>query len=1288
MPNLISLLRSRSINELDLPGSLKDKVKAEKVQTLWDLFTLLQKKKANPEITELNFSPSEIQVIDKILKDFISSNQSDRPTKPTVSASEPVKTPAPRPQNKPIATKVHRILGNELVEKESVYSPKLRSVELVGEIPISSNELSVLGNLFRNVFIKHPVKIALEAVEKGAPASFAVFLVGRGVFGYNGGDYWSSVENALGCKTGFVFGQVFERILHRYRLVSFEELQKKSTRYVSLILAHGGIPVYSLDDYFSNYILASVNRPQYMGLDGDEVLSELLLSPAVLTTDKPVTHFLEYGGRVALDIFNRSRHLIAQWQDGQTIPDIDETGLPNHMVERFTEWVKKTGSPSSPAKSSKNRVRKPEFCLDPWGLGIFLKLPSQYVPVFDTSDCRWVIQSGSNAQFIPIEIDVHGYTREITIRVDIISEIYEVKFIQGDKELQWKFSAPNSIFIFDPNHGAFQNRFSNNEVWVIYPNHLDLSITDGDGYQTEELPSLPGNWYSMKAEGWELTNARDVSFFSQSTLVKSFEIKQTDWIQPAFLTGGTILRNNLQSNEPTYLGRPPKIRIPVREGVDTLELLGRWRISIKPVGFADPPYPRQAKLSDLSDTALLVSDAHIDVSLDHKSLLDLRPAGVFQIIMWGPLGQDVNFRISCWSECDISGIDEIYIPDRQGAKPVQVDIHSGLLDQLEPTDNKNDFKVNNSKPGLFSVTVPSDKSRVLLQVFRDTLEGTLGIPLEFRVKRLRWRLVGHDVVEGWSDNLLEVGVDSFAQMSTPLLIVSWPDLDFESFELYLRLLDLNANEILKIDPAKGNTRRSGDFWRFDLDVLRSNLQESRAPIVRLELVARTIEGSIQKQLPVISFTRSINIQQISVELQEGETEFNLDLHWHEPSPLQNRCVYLWSLWRPWEAVRRIDIPDSAKDQHVFTLEKEDFLPGEYRLGFAIVDPWVSTLPPVKPPKGNTPGVWDFGVAPEQRLDYLNKQAKSFEEHLEILMLKKPTQLTQDALSCLSYLDQASASQILLLKEHFEELEEENIMEMFGEAVLAAKNLGLLLDEIKKGNLTSSDVTSILEYMPPINEWQTSSCELLLKFDNRKWRAKALQHLISTSPEFAAQEALSMIKKGLFEIEDAVELLFENRPRIIEIYKTEYPNDPTAKKIVEFLQLYNPYSGLPVVRVGMWIHTDAGWGKIDSIQDMVSHTSVDEFMENQGVYKLVVRLHIEIDPNLQGEKAVIDMKQKTLTFQRARGTYICDHCQEFKSTNRDMYKFHIAQQHPGQYPSTPSSQTSFTYAFLEFVHSRK
>lgn len=50
MPNLISLLKNRSIENLDLPSDLEKKLRVENIQTLWDLFSFLQKRKANPEV--------------------------------------------------------------------------------------------------------------------------------------------------------------------------------------------------------------------------------------------------------------------------------------------------------------------------------------------------------------------------------------------------------------------------------------------------------------------------------------------------------------------------------------------------------------------------------------------------------------------------------------------------------------------------------------------------------------------------------------------------------------------------------------------------------------------------------------------------------------------------------------------------------------------------------------------------------------------------------------------------------------------------------------------------------------------------------------------------------------------------------------------------------------------------------------------------------------------------------------------------------------------------------------
>lgn len=1292
MSNLISLLKGRPINALELSDSLRKMLEGQNIQTLWDLFSYLQKVKAHPDSTDTVISDDEIKSLDRILKDYLTANQTDKIGNSTKTQTPHASAPSRPPISTSITNKHQRTLGKELIEKELHYSPQLRGVELVGEIPILKDEISLLAGLFRDVFLRHSPKEALEAIAEGAPASFVIFLVGQGVYGYNGGDYWSSVEEALGCKTGYIFGQAFERIIRSRRLAFFEELQKKSARYVSLILAHGGIPVYSLDDYFSNYVLTSVNRPQYMGLEGEEALNALLSSSVVTTTDKPVTHFLEYGGKVALDIFNRSRRLLLEWQAGQTISTVEDMGLPRHMVEHFLNWVKTKDTIATSIKSNRNRLQRPDFCLDPWGLGVFLKLPPQSVPLLDAPDCRWIIQTGNSTKEIPIEIDSQGYTRETTIRIDIVSDICIVKFVQGNKEFEWKFDSPNLIFVFDPKQGSFSSRFTNNEVWVIYPREMECTITEGNGYQIEELPSLPGTWRSLKAEGWELTNARKITFSAQGTPVKVYEIKQHEWMQPPFLSGGTRIRTNLHGNDTLFIGSPPRVRIPVLDGIDLPDLLDRWRISIKPVGLADPETPLQARLSELPDAALSISSYGVDILLEHESLLNIRPAGVFQIIMWGPLGQDVTYKIACWPECDISGIEELHIPDRQGALPIQIEISAGLLDQLEFGDGKKDFNIRNTRPGFFSVTVPPEKSRINMKIVREMREGILSIPLEFRVRRLRWQLITQDLLEAWSDNLLEVGAESFVQMRSPLLLVSIPGLDSESVDLYLRLLDLNSNELLRIDPARRNQKHSGDFWRFDLNVLQSNLRESSAPILRLELVARGIAQDNQIQLPVVSFTRSIEIQKISMNLQEDDSKYALDLRWHEPSPLQNRCIHLWSLWRPWEPVLRIGIPDNAQNQHIIYLNKDEFPGGEYYLGFAIVDPWVSAPPPADPPEEGEPGSFIFALASEKRLAQLEKHAQSFEDHLELLLIKSTNQNylenTRDIQLCLSNLRYASGKQLLTFKVFLEKLEQNTFLEQMGEKAINADILGMLLDEVKTGKLTTDNISSILKYAPAVNQWSNASCELLLDFEDPRWRVKALQGLVTKNPELAAKGTLVMIKKGGVNIEEAVELLYDNRLQIIDALRTNYPGDTTAQKIMDFLQLYDPYSGLPMVRVGTWVRTDAGWGKIETIQDMSSHTSVEEFMENQGEYKLVVRLHIEIDPNLEGERAVIDMKEKTVTFQRAKNTYVCDHCREFMSTHRDMYKFHIAQKHPGQYPAPPKSQTSFLYSALEFDHSRK
>lgn len=1299
MPTLIEFLKNNSIDALSLSSDYIERLREGGIVSLIDLFSSLQMHKFGKSPALKGWGQDEIDVLNHAFKVFLDNNGLGKTPKPQEQPKAPIPAlkeviPPNKSKSQPVIEKPYqRILGSELLAQELIFQAKIRSIDLIGEIPISKNDLDALASLLKRIFSKHPATVATDAIEHGSPISFALFLVTQGVYGYAGGDYWTSVSNALDLNAHPNFGQIFERIIKKNRLPSFEELQKKSTKYVSLILAHGGIPVYSLDDYFSNLVLPSVIRPQYSMLEGQELIDALLSSSAVTYTDKPVIHFLEFGGRVALDIFNRSRQMLLRWQNSQMIPSSEEIGLPIHMVEHFSGWVQKQGKVVSAQKNSRSRFKKPEFCLDPWGTGVFLKLPGQSISVFDSPNCEWLIHAGQRIQHIPVATNAMGVTQDIILRLDTIANSYSVKFMQDKKEFEWIFKIPGYLFIFNPLTGVLQNRISNSEAWLVYPQNLELRIREGDGFQTEELPSLPGNWHALKAEGWDFSQARKITLTGDT--IHEIEISNQEPDNQPTLVGGNLLKNNLDDTAEKvsiFIGRPPDIQIDLPEQANTNEILSRWRITIRPVGYADPELVISTQLVDLPDVAFTANEEYILIHLSHRKLLASRPIGTFQIAMIGPLGQDMNFTMTCLPECEIEGLDRLYIPGRAGAQAAPIEIQLGVRDVLQIPDGITGFKIQNTRPGIFSLAVPASVSRAKLQVVREHLDGEIVVPLDFRVLRLRWRLVTQDILENWSDELLNVSIPVFIRQSSPILIISLPGTKGEPPDLWLRMLDTNSNEIMKIFPAKRSSRHPGDFWRFDLSVLQTTLGESTAPIMRLELVAEKDGVGKIFELPVVSFTRAIDVRDVRTMIVEDEDRKTLKLTWKEGAVLENRAIFFWPLWRPWETPQMIAVPGNAKGNMDIVLDKERWPGGEYRLSFAIVDPWVNSRPSIIPPQEDVGGIYDFVFDPAERLTYLKEHAHSFSEHLELALISAAQNniklIAREIRWCVKNLRLASSQQILVLKNRLELDRQESLLQELGENIISPGVLTSLLENVQNEMITAADVGALLRYAPPSPTWTDTACELLFDFDDQRWRIEALRGLVTKKPQKAVKGALSLVKNGAIGIEDAVELLYENKPNVVEQLRNGYTKNRIAKKILELLDIYNPFSGLPMVRPGTWLRTDAGWGKIENIQDAVSHMSVDEFMENQGLFKLSVKLHIELDPQFQGERAVIDMKEKTISFPRAKQCYFCEHCREFIATGREMYRSHVALKHPGKYPSPPTARTSFTYNFLEFDYSRK
>ncbi len=113
-----------------------------------------------------------------------------------------------------------------LPDWEAWLAPQVRAVELLGEIPISADECQQLGKIIGLRLRSLGLTDSAIAIKNRYACAFTTYLVAQGVFGYQGGDYWSEVCQTTGLKPGYThrWGHLFEEILESLRLPRFPDL--------------------------------------------------------------------------------------------------------------------------------------------------------------------------------------------------------------------------------------------------------------------------------------------------------------------------------------------------------------------------------------------------------------------------------------------------------------------------------------------------------------------------------------------------------------------------------------------------------------------------------------------------------------------------------------------------------------------------------------------------------------------------------------------------------------------------------------------------------------------------------------------------------------------------------------------------------------------------------------------------------------------------------------------------------------------------------------------------------
>jgi len=696
-----------------------------------------------------------------------------------------------------------------LRDRESHLAPLVQTVELLGEIPITPEACQQLGKAIGLRLRSLGLTEAVRTIRNRYPCTFAVFLVAQGVHGYDGrAGYWPGVGQAIGRSLNPAWarelGRLFEKILADLDLPLFPDLGGR--RYVDLILMHGGIPNYCLDDFFNNMLRPAVTRDFYADMPVEELIDEWLLrASGRYFVDKPVLRFLEFGGRVAEDFVERSRELAREFLDAGQVSLAEEVGLPQRVVEAFHQWaVRRDGFNLSKGKVGRRtslRLRKPEILLDPWGEGITLELPPQQIPVtLSQAEIVWQVRAGTKDFEIPVRIRRVGYDLRTTaesLLLETPTEIYEVSlWIDGQPRRTWRYHGPDGerpLLAFDAGRGALLRRAPSlpaRHLWLLYPRGARLDII-GDARLLEEFPRLPWGWSTFQGQAWDISQATQL-IFRYRDKASTIAVRPDERARRPSLVGGDMFPAppSGPTTIPLYLGAPPAVRVPLVGRTSMEEELKRWRLTLFCKWTA---YPNRNLSIPLSELRLHLKEATgaVELPLNISPLLGKAPYGNFVLRLRGPLGRDAELPLRVLPPLTITGHEKLYLPNPQtGPPPVTLHFETEPRTRIELQSEEDDDRLlqvdKQETRWIHRLQTAPETTLLELNVIKSLPDNSeeVRVPLRIPIRRLRWALqdgTGDDPLPKLLNGQLIVRpVEALLQAESPVLIVELPGVDAEN----------------------------------------------------------------------------------------------------------------------------------------------------------------------------------------------------------------------------------------------------------------------------------------------------------------------------------------------------------------------------------------------------------------------------------------------------------------------------------------------------------------------------
>lgn len=839
-----------------------------------------------------------------------------------------------------------------LIEFENAAAPWLRQVTLIGEIPFADIQLRQIEKALSELVRLEGAAQATSFINDRTPCTVACFLVWKGICGYREGNYWEEVCDSVGLPRqnwSQYWGEIFRRVLRRYGLPDFRETGAHI--FVTPILIHGGIPDYCLDDFFERLIWPAVTgKLNYTG-DLQNLLAEWRDSSLHYNIDKPVLYFLEHGGKVAADFLERCLDMALTAYEEGDMPASKEFKLPERVPERFASWLKRNsleGSIKPQQSIGSTRYRAPQILLNAAAGCLLLSFPTQKFPRDILEGGRLAVQLQRNGSFLT-ELPVRAAIKGDLIETDPFefdfgapAERWELLLISGEKPLhKWAFDGINQNRPWMIFHGwsgklLLARTIAEKDFWIVFPQSWGLSTT----VQPIEATSLFGD-YEAKHLNFAKGSFPNIQLLGPKGESVSVPI---EWTEVAALITERASRwaARISSGEfEVYWESLPEICIPLPVGGQGPMIPAHWRLTIIPAGDTWPAEKREISLQSIFDLSYKKQGC-LSVPLKDPRLLGPTPCGRFAIQLRGRLGEDTTFRVCVLPETNFNFPQEGLLPDPStGSQDYSFTMESPYLGKLEAEPAiQVEYHASSSGEGKnYRVVVPARSRQALLRSHFFSDKGTVEMPLEITIPRVRWAVSGAASFGHlkWHDTPIKVSLQEFEEAPEPRLLVQG-DFD-QDVNCILHLRGIGQQRSFNLKEGKGgcplspfldSLRKSG-FARtyFDLEIaLPGQTGTTQIPLIQVE-TRWIIEGLQVKQEPIPNDHKRITF-----------------LCWRDKGRVNGRLLRLWNLYSQSTKPIEVSIED-GKSEVVVEKDLSDFSHGRYRLEFAVRDPW-GGLPSVSP----------------------------------------------------------------------------------------------------------------------------------------------------------------------------------------------------------------------------------------------------------------------------------------------------------------------------------------------------